>query len=437
MSLIYPAVSSSTQYAHESYLTLRSRHAACRSCGHKGLEPVLDLGVMPQSDGFLSLSQLDAPEPRWPLELAFCPRCTLVQILQTVPPEELFREHYVYFSSFSETLLKHARENALSLIDQCALDAQSLVIELASNDGYLLRNFTERGIPALGIDPAQQPAAAARAIGVPTLNAFFGRELAQQLRDEGTLADVIIANNVLAHVADTNGFVAGIRLLLKDDGLASIEFPYVRDLIDHCEFDTIYHEHLCYFSVHAVDALFRRHGLYVNHIVRVPIHGGSLRLHINPFENVQESVHQLLEEERQLGLTEYAYYQHFAARVDQVRSQMRELLAHLKSQEKRIAAYGAAAKGTIMLNAIGATCDIIEFVVDRNTHKHGRWVPGVRIPILPVEALMQRRPDYAVILPWNFKDEIIQQQSDYLAAGGRFIVPIPEPRIIYGFEHEA
>src|SRR5690606_848892 len=187
MSLIYPAVSSSTQYAHESYLTLRSRHAACRSCGHKGLEPVLDLGVMPQSDGFLSLSQLDAPEPRWPLELAFCPRCTLVQILQTVPPEELFREHYVYFSSFSETLLKHARENALSLIDQCALDAQSLVIELASNDGYLLRNFTERGIPALGIDPAQQPAAAARAIGVPTLNAFFGRELAQQLRDEGTL----------------------------------------------------------------------------------------------------------------------------------------------------------------------------------------------------------------------------------------------------------
>lgn len=424
-------------HGETSDFAARCAAASCRACGRRGLEPVLDLGMMPLADGLRTEADLDRPEGRYPLEVGFCPGCALVQITETLPPEVLFGHDYPYFSSFSDALLRHARDAALSLIASRNLGPSSLVVELASNDGYLLRNFTERGIPALGIDPAQQPAAAARAIGVPTLNAFFGRELAQQLRDEGTLADVIIANNVLAHVADTNGFVAGIRLLLKDDGLASIEFPYVRDLIDHCEFDTIYHEHLCYFSVHAVDALFRRHGLYVNHIVRVPIHGGSLRLHINPFENVQESVHQLLEEERQLGLTEYAYYQHFAARVDQVRSQMRELLAHLKSQEKRIAAYGAAAKGTIMLNAIGATRDIIEFVVDRNTHKHGRWVPGVRIPILPVEALMQRRPDYAVILPWNFKDEIIQQQSDYLAAGGRFIVPIPEPRIIYGFEHEA
>jgi len=406
-------------------------HTPCRSCKRQALLPVLDLGPMPLSDGLLTPEQLaGGTEERYPLEVAYCPVCSLVQILETVPPEKLFCEDYPYYSSFSETLLQHSRENALSLIESRRLTPQSLVVELASNDGYLLKNFVEKGVPVLGIDPAAGPAREAVKIGVPTMCAFFGKELALDFYNKGTLADVIIANNVLAHVADTNGFVEGIRILMKDTGVAVIEVPYVRDLIDHCEFDTIYHEHLCYFSVTALDRLFRRYDLFLNNVKRLPIHGGSLRLYIERKEAVGESVRRLLAEEATLGVDKYPYYEDFSQKVQQIKASMRELLCSLKQSGKRIAAYGAAAKGAIMLNYIGVGSEVIDFVVDKNVHKQGKFMPGVHLPICDPAKLLQDKPDFVVILPWNFRDEILHQQEPYRQVGGKFIVAIPQPQIL-------
>jgi SAM-dependent methyltransferase len=408
----------------------RCRNAACRSCGHAGLSPVLDLGLMPLSDGLLTREQLNQPEPRYPLDVGFCPACTLVQILETVPPEVLFGHDYPYFSSFSDHLLKHSRDNALSLIASRRLGPASLVVELASNDGYLLKNFVEKGVPVLGIDPAPGPARAAEKVGVPTLNTFFTRDLAAQLVREGKRADVVIGNNVLAHVADTNGFVQGIAMLLKEGGTTSIEVPYLRDLIDHCEFDTIYHEHLCYFSVMALDALFRRNGLFLNHVERLPIHGGSLRLFAGRREQVQDSVRRLIDEEKALGMDTPAYYTSFGDRVRHIGDSLRSMLQAFKKQGKSIAAYGAAAKGAIMVNYARTGTDLIDFVVDRNVHKQGKYMPGVHIPILPPDEILRRRPDYVVLLPWNFKDEILRQQDEYRRAGGKFVIPIPSPAVV-------
>ncbi|UCF17551.1 MAG: methyltransferase domain-containing protein, partial [Phycisphaerales bacterium] len=310
------------------------------------------------------------------------------------------------------------------------LDASSLVVELASNDGYLLRYYVENGIPCLGIDPAQGQAAAAEKVGVPTLCTFFTQDLALQLANQGRKADVIHANNVLAHVADTNGFVEGIRILLKDEGVAVIEVPYVKDLIDHCEFDTIYHEHLCYFSVTALDYLFRRNGLYLNDIERLSIHGGSLRLFVAHREKVQESVQTLLTQEQQLGVDKFEYYQDFGDKIQSIRKQMRKLLHSLKAEGKTIAAYGAAAKGSIMLDFIGTGPDVIDYVVDRNIHKQGKYMPGLHIPVCDPSRLAEELPDYVVILPWNFKDEILFQQADFRDRGGKFVIPIPKPVIV-------
>ena len=404
--------------------------ATCRSCGQTGLLPVLDLGTMPLSDGLRTHAQLAQGEPRFPLEVAFCPQCTLVQILHTVPPEELFCEDYPYYSSFSAALLEHSRRNALNLIAAKKLGADSLVVELASNDGYLLKNFVEAGVPVLGIDPADGPARAAEKAGVTTMCTFFSRDLARQLVSEGRSADVIIANNVLAHVADTNGFVDGIATLLKQDGVAVIEVPYLSELITHCEFDTIYHEHLCYFSVTALDTLFRRHSLYLNDIELLTIHGGSLRLYVGRRETVRASVTDLLAQEAERGMVRHDYYVCFGDRVRGVRDAMRALLTDLKSQRKGVAAYGAAAKGAIMLNYIGVAAEAIKFVVDRNVHKQGKYMPGLCIPICEPARLLAEMPDYVVLLPWNFKDEILSQQAEYRRRGGKFIVPIPMPTII-------
>ncbi len=408
----------------------RYERATCRSCAHPGLLPVLDLGIMPLADGLVSSEQLLHAEKTYPLEVAFCPECSLVQILETVPPETLFRQDYPYYSSFSDALLAHSRKNALNLVESRKLNSQSLVVELASNDGYLLRNFVEKGIPVLGIDPAQGPARAAEKVGVPTLCDFFGRTLASQLKGENKRADVIVANNVLAHVADTNGFVDGIGILLKDDGVAVIEVPYVRNLIDHREFDTIYHEHLCYFSATAIDRLFRRHGLYLVNVERLSIHGGSLRLYIEKKENVQPAVTSLLEEEKRLGIDQYPYYQSFGREVEALRTALRALCIELKNDGKTIAAYGAAAKGSTMVNYVGLGRETIEYVVDRNIHKQGKFMPGVRIPIHDPAKLAAEMPDYVLLLPWNFKDEILAQQDGYRKKGGRFIVPIPSPVIV-------
>ena len=403
---------------------------ACRSCGATHLEPFLDLGLTPLADRLVPPEGLATPEPRYPLVVAFCPTCALVQITETVPPEVLFCEDYPYFSSFSDALLRHSRDNVLELIAELRLGPDSLAVELASNDGYLLKNYREQGIPVLGIDPAEGPAREAEKNGVTTLNAFFTLDLARRLADVGRRADVIHANNVLAHVADTNGFAAGIAYLLKPEGLAVVEVPYVRDLIEHVEFDTIYHEHLCYFSVTALDHLFRRHGLYLNRVRRLPIHGGSLRLYVELRERVEESVQTLLAEERAAGVDRSDFYRDFAARVAKVKTGLLALLRGLKAQGKTIAAYGAAAKGATLINYIGIGPGLIDFVVDRNTFKQGRYMPGQHLPIFGPERLMEDRPDYVLLLAWNFVAEIRAQQAAYEKAGGRFISPVPKPVII-------
>lgn len=402
----------------------------CRSCGASPLKPFLSLGELPLTAAFVPAEQINEPEPRYPLTVAFCEGCALVQLMETVSPEVIFGRDYPYYSSFSDALLQHSRENALSLIESRELTAGSLVVELASNDGYLLRNFVEKGVPVLGIDPADGPSRAAEEAGVPTLCAFFGADLASRLRGEGKVADVIIANNVLAHVADLNGFVEGIAVLLKDDGVAVIEAPYVRDLVESCEFDTIYHEHLCYFSVTALSALFERHGLHLNDVTHHEIHGGSLRLYVGHRSETSAAVAECLSAEKAAGIDDFAYYRDFAARVNGVREGLRDLLASAAIADKRVAAYGAAAKGCVLLNYAGVGSERIDFVADRNVHKQGMYMPGVRIPVREPEALLSEMPDYVLLLAWNFKDEIMRQQGEYVKRGGRFIVPIPSPEVV-------
>jgi SAM-dependent methyltransferase len=402
----------------------------CRSCAGTRLAPVIDLGETPLANALVEPESLDRSEARYPLRAVFCRDCSLVQITETVAPEILF-SNYVYFSSFSDTAVGSARAIARRLTQERKLGNNSLVMEAASNDGYLLRHYRDLGVPVLGIEPAANIAELAERHGVRTRCAFFGREEGERLASEGMRCDVFHANNVLAHVADLNGFVAGVKAVLKSDGVASIEVPYLGELIDKLEFDTIYHEHLCYFSATALDRLFARNGLLLSDVERLPIHGGSLRLFVTHANGRRsDRLKNLLDDEVRLGLTQPRAYADFETRVLQLRERLVALLNDLKASGRGLAAYGASAKGATLLNFCGIGRGLIDFVVDRSTVKQNKLTPGTHLPILQPEALLARKPDYVLLLTWNFADEILAQQAEYRKMGGKFIIPVPEARIV-------
>jgi SAM-dependent methyltransferase len=370
-------------------------------------------------------------EELYPLSLVRCTACTLVQLKETVPSDTMFR-HYLYFSSISETFLRHAAQLVERVIAERRLTQSCRVIEVASNDGCLLQYYRARGVPVLGIEPAENVAAVARERGIETLCEFFGIEVARRLREQGQQADVVHAHNVLAHVPDLGGFLAGIRLILKPGGLAVVEVPYLKEMFERCEFDTIYHEHLCYFSVTALAPLLSRHGLAARDIERVPIHGGSLRLWLAADEGGPNStaVNELLAEERSWGVDRPEPYLRFSERVEALRTSLRELLHRLRREGKRIVAYGAPAKGTVLLNYLQLEPGTLSFAVDRNPHKQGRVIPGVGLKVVDPRRLVEEMPDYVLILPWNIKDEILAQQAEYRRRGGKFIIPVPDVAVV-------
>lgn len=403
----------------------------CRSCGGTHGSLILDLGVQPLANNLLRREDLDQPEPKFPLRLAVCHSCWLLQIIDLVPPVQLFSE-YLYFSSFSDLMLRHARAAAQKYIAEFGLNSQSHVVEIASNDGYLLQNFVAARIPCLGIEPAANIARVAREKGIESLVEFFTEPLARRLRGGNRAADLILGNNVFAHAPATNDFVAGLAALLKPRGRIVLEFPYGVNFIEHSEFDTVYHEHVFYFTLNALQPLFARHQLDIFRVENISIHGGSLRLyaaHAGDYP-VETSVTGLLAAERAQGVNSLRYYQDFAAKVLALKESLRALLHDLKQSGHRIAAYGASAKGSTLLNFFQLGGETLDFVVDRSTYKQGRLTPGMHLPILPPEALLQKKPNYTLLLTWNFADEILVQQSAYRDAGGKFIIPIPQVKVV-------
>jgi SAM-dependent methyltransferase len=406
-----------------------ARLTECRSCGSSKLVPFLDLGDMPVINNLPQ--SLEAKEPKYQLGTAFCPACNLVQLTTEVDENEIFNEDYPYFSSFAESLLVHSKKHVDGLLEWRKLSDKSLVVELASNDGYLLQYFQQAGVPVLGIDPSPGPAKAAIAKGIPTRIEFFTQAYAQKLVEEGIQADVIIANNVMAHIPDLNGFMGGMATLIKDDGVITVENPYLRDMVEKVQFDTVYHEHYFYHCVTGVNNLAKRHGLTLFRVTYHPdMHGGTLRYHLSKTAPVERSVVEYLEEERRIGMTSPEYFLSYGQRVQAVCNDLRKMLSDLKSKGKRVVAYGAAAKGAILLNSAKIGPDLVEYVIDKNPAKQNRYMPGVQIPIVGPEKLQESQPDYMLILIWNFKDEVMRQQAEFARKGGKFIVGIPTPLVL-------
>jgi hypothetical protein len=410
-----------------------SRLAVCRFCGATLSQVFVDLGMSPLCESFLRADELNQMERFYPLHVFVCEECFLVQLEQYVSPEDIFSE-YAYFSSYSDSWLEHARRYTERMVERFGLGPESAVVELASNDGYLLRNFIARGIPAVGIEPAANVAQVAIENGVPTRVAFFGRTLAQKLVDEGLRADLLIGNNVLAQVPDLNDFVAGMATLLKPSGVMTMEFPHLLQLMRGNQFDTIYHEHFSYFSFLTAERIFAAHGIVLFDVEELNTHGGSLRIYGRHRDDASKPVSGRVEALRRLeqreGLTSLEAYGRFTEQVKATKRQLLSFLIQAKAQGKSIAGYGAPGKGNTLLNYCGIRTDFLDYTVDRNPYKHGKFTPGTHIPIYSPEKIDETRPDYVLILPWNVKDEIVRQMARIREWGGRFVVPIPIPTVV-------
>jgi SAM-dependent methyltransferase len=404
----------------------------CRFCGLPLTSTFVDLGMSPLCESYLSAGQLNQMEPFYPLHVHVCEHCFLVQLEEYVSPESIFTE-YAYFSSYADTWLQHARAYTGLVVERFGLGKGSRVVEVASNDGYLLQYFVQRGIPVLGIEPARNVAQVAIQKGIPTLVEFFGAECARRLAAGGDSADLIVGNNVLAQVPALNDFVEGLRILLKPQGVITIEFPHLVRLVAENQFDTIYHEHFSYFSLIAVEKIFGAHGLVIFDVEQLPTHGGSLRIYARHAGDHSKPIHQsvldLKQCEEQAGLTTMAYYEAFGERVKETKRKLLDFLIRAKRDGKSIAGYGAPGKGNTLLNYCGIRTDFMDFTVDRNPYKQGKYLPGTHIPIYHPDKINQARPDYLLILPWNFKEEIMQQMAFIREWGGQFVVPIPEVKV--------
>jgi SAM-dependent methyltransferase len=389
--------------------------------------------MSPLSNAYLKFADLHRMEPFYPLHAYVCKACYLVQLPEFQNPEAIFSD-YAYFSSFADTWLQHAKQYTKQMLGRFGFDQKCHVVEIASNDGYLLQYFKEKGIPVLGVEPAQNVARAAQQAGIPTVVKFFGVATAKELAGEGNAADLMIANNVLAHVPDLNDFVQGMKILLKPSGIITVEFPHLLRLIEENQFDTIYHEHFSYFSFHVVRKVFAEHGLTLFDVEELPTHGGSLRIYARRQEDdaqpVSDSVSELLERELRAGLTDLSFFSAFSEKVKETKRTILEFLIHVKRQGKSIVGYGAPAKGNTLLNYCGIGTDFIEYTVDRSPHKQDHYLPGSHIPIYSPDKIRETKPDYLLILAWNLKEEIMEQMAHIRDWGGQFVVLIPEVKVV-------
>jgi SAM-dependent methyltransferase len=409
------------------------KELGCRFCGHPLRQSFVDLGLSPLANSYVEPEALQRMEPFFPLHVWVCEHCLLVQLPETESPEAIFSD-YAYFSSYSTSWLRHAESYVAAMVERFGFDRESQIVEIASNDGYLLQYFQQRGIPVLGIEPAGNVAQAAQERGIRTLVKFFNTKTAGELVDEGLEADLLLGNNVLAHVPGLNDFVEGLKIALKPGGVVTMEFPHLMRLMVENQFDTIYHEHFSYFSLRTVLDVFTVRGLTLFDVEELPTHGGSIRIYARHAEDeskpVEPRVTELLDRERAAGFDDLDHYLSFGEQVRETKRKLLRFLVRLKNEGKSIAGYGAPAKGNTLLNYCGVGTDFIDYTVDRSPHKQGRYLPGTRIPIYAPEHISKTRPDYVLILPWNLKEEIIEQMTDLKSWGGQFFVAIPEVTVL-------
>ena len=405
----------------------------CRHCGSSVTVSFCDLGMSPLANSYVSVEQIDRAESFYPLHAYVCGECFLVQLQEFESPEQIFSD-YAYFSSYSDSWVAHCRQYVEQMVARYGLGSEQLVIEVASNDGYLLKFFKEKGVPVLGIEPAANVARAAQDLGIETLVEFFNPTLAETLVRRGIQADLLLGNNVLAHVPDLNGFVRALKLALKPSGVITLEFPHLLELIRERQFDTIYHEHFSYLSLGTVERVFSKFGLKVFDVDRLATHGGSIRVYATHAENAMQTisghVNEMLSEEASAGLGSLTTYRAFSDEVKKTKRALLRFLIYAREQGKSVVGYGAPAKGNTLLNYCGVRTDLLDYTVDRSPHKQGRFLPGVRLPIYPPEKIRETKPDYVLILPWNIKDEVMSQMSFVRQWGGRFVVPIPRTMVM-------